>query len=130
MRRSHQQKHYKESIDLSQLPIEVQGKLARLEAFTELNPRPVIEIDFVGNVIEANTVANTIFPDLRKLGAKHPYLADLAGIVARLKKDHRPFTREVKIGDCWYRQVFYYISHFNLIHVYGSDVTDRKETER
>ncbi len=108
---------------------DIEKKLARLAAFTELNPRPVIEIDYHGNILETNLSARRKFPDLEKKGIRHPYLFDFKNIVLFLKKHKEPFTREVQVDDRWYRQVFYYVPNFDLVHVYGSNITDRKQAE-
>jgi PAS domain S-box-containing protein len=107
----------------------VAQKLARLAAFTELNPRPVIEIDFKGNVLDINSSANYFFPELKKQGAKHPYLANLGEVVAFLKKEKRPFRRYVKVKEKLFKQLFYYIPDFQLIHVYGSDNTEKHKAK-
>ncbi len=111
------------------LPVNIDRQLARLASFTELNPRPVIEIDFDGTMLDANISTHTFFPDLKKKGLRHPYLHDFSKIVKELKKHKKPVTREVAINGRWFRQVFYLISNFNSIHIYGSDITDRKKAQ-
>jgi|GEM_PF-2025074 len=113
----------------SSLPLEIQKKLARLASFTELNPRPVIEVDFEGNILDANSSATTYFPTLKTKQSKHQYLANLKDIIKILKKDKKPFTREIKIKNKWFRQVFYLVPNLKLIHIFSSDITDRKKTE-
>lgn len=113
----------------SHLPLDIQQKLARLAAFTEFNPRPIIEVDLKGTILEVNSSANALFPDLEKKGLKHPYLADFKDIVKVIKKSKEPLTRELKVKGRWFRHVFYYIPDFELVHIYGVDITDRKEAE-
>ena len=109
--------------------LETEKKLARLKAFTELNPRPIIEVDFKGNVMDLNSSANSIFPDLKKKGAKHPYLFDLKEVIGHLKNNGKVFRREIKIHNTWFKQLFFLVPGFELIHVYGSDATERKQAE-
>lgn len=111
------------------LPPEIERKLSRLAAFTELNPRPIIEADFNGNILDENASARKLFPDLKKTGTKHPYLAGLKDIVKKLKLGGEPPIREIYVQGQWYRQVFYYVPNFKLIHIYGSNITDRKQVE-
>ncbi len=111
----------------NELPLEVQKKLARLEAFTELNPRPIILIDFKGNVLDINPSARKLFPTLQSEGAKHPYLAHLKEAVAFLKKEKKPFRKQLEIGGELFKQIFYYVPNFKLIHIYGSYDISRKE---
>ncbi len=111
------------------LPLEVQKKLSRLEAFIELNPRPVIEIDYDGNVLDLNKNAKRLFPDLKKKGPKHIYLSGLRAIAKSLRQGEKEYGRDIQIGDRWYKQRFYHVPKFKLIHLYGSDATERKERE-
>ena len=109
------------------LPLEVQKKLARLAAFTELNPRPVIEVDFQGNVLDINPSAEKLFPTLQAKGGSHPYLTHLKEAVAFLKKEKKPFRKQLEIGGKLFKQIFYYVPNFQLIHIYGSHDISKKE---
>lgn len=107
-------------------------EISRLAAFTELNPRPIIETDMKGNIIYENHSAQIIFPDLKKKGIKHGFLSDFKKIAETLKKEEISFTREIKIKHTWWRQAFYktpYIPDFESIRIYGLDVTDNKQAE-
>ncbi len=92
-------KNAKNNYSENDLPLEVKKKLARLAAFTELNPRPVIEIDFKGNVLDQNYSARVFFPDLKKRGAQHPYLSNLKEVISFFKKDGKPFRRKIQVGE-------------------------------
>src|SRR5579863_10087685 len=94
--------------DNKALPIEVQKKLARLNAFTILNPRPIIEVDFKGNVLDMNESAKKLFPNLKRMGVKHIYLDGFKDIVKFLTTKQE-FGRDIKIGKKWYKQRFYRI---------------------
>jgi len=105
-------------------------KIAKLASFTEMNPRPVIEINLRGDVIYRNPSAKMIFPDIKQIGLKHEYLANFYTIFTFLKANpSESFSRDVKIKDRWFRQFFYYVPNTNSILVYGSDATQRKEAE-
>lgn len=110
------------------LPTEVKKKLARLNAFTMLNPRPIIEVDFKGSILDMNENAKKLFPDLKRKGIRHGYLRGFGAIVKSLKTK-REFGRDIKIGEKWYKQRFYRVPQFELIHIYGSDATARKRAE-
>ncbi len=107
----------------------VAQKLARLDAFTTFNPRPIIEVDYKGNVLDENKSAKRLFPDLKRKGPKHKYLVNLNTVVNHLVKEEKPLRRDIKIGKRWFKQVFYHIPQFKLIHIYGSDGTKRKQSE-
>src|SRR3989344_5288411 len=103
----------------------------RLAFFTENNPRPVVEINVHGKVLYQNPAAKKTFPDLEKMGAKHPYLFDLKNIVKLIKKANGdPFSRDVKIGERWFRHFFYYMPAFKSIVIYGLGITDKRLAER
>ncbi len=112
------------------LPLDIQQKIARLDAFTTHNPRPVVEVSYDGNVLDQNKSAKNIFPDLGKKGSKHIFLSDLDKVVKFLSKEKRPFRREIQVGGRWYKQVFYPIPQFNMIHIYCSDATERMQAEK
>lgn len=106
------------------------SKMIRLASFTEMNPRPVIEVGLKGDIIYTNPSVGRIFPELKKQGIKHPYLSNFKKIAKRLKTGSvKEFQREINIKERWFRSFFYYDKKFNSIIVYGTDVTDRKIVE-
>ncbi len=113
--------------DLSRQQIE--DRLVRLASFTELNPRPVVEVNTRGTILYVNPAAQSLFPDIQKKGTKHPYLAGLRSIIADLKKGAPLENREIRVHSAWYRQFFYFLPEFNSVLVYGTDVSDRKHVQ-
>jgi len=56
---------------------QIEAELSRLASFPRLNPNPVVEVDFLGQVYYSNPAAEHMFPDLRITALDHPWLADL-----------------------------------------------------
>lgn len=112
------------------LPKDIEEKLARLVSFTDLNPRPIVEIDTKGVVTYANKAAMAQIPRLAKQGKNHPYLADVQIIIQKLKREKSlNIIREIKVKNDWFRQAFYYIPQFKSIRIYSANITEQKNAE-
>ena len=82
-------------------------KIERLASFPDLNPNPVVEADFDGNIEYVNPATKKIFPDLETLGLRHPFLSEWESVVNTFRVKKLPtFGREIKIGEHWYHQQF------------------------
>jgi signal transduction histidine kinase len=104
-------------------------EIARLASFPALNPNPVLEVDFDGNVQYLNRAAENL-PDLKKLGSNHPFLSDWKNIVSTFKKGKiRTFIREAKVGENWFFQQFYPVPEIQRIRIYAVNIDDRKQLE-
>jgi diguanylate cyclase (GGDEF)-like protein len=104
-----------------------QASLLRLASFPELNPNPIIEIDFSGNITYLNPRATALFPDVRELKNKHPILA---GIKLQKEQSSEPkVVREIAYGGSFFEEAIHYITESELIRIYLFDVTDKKAAE-
>ncbi|MGI8910170.1 MAG: sensor domain-containing protein [Rubrobacteraceae bacterium] len=102
--------------------------LARLASFPELNPSPVVELDFFGEPTYVNPAAQRLFPDLLAAGLDHPLLAGVEA-VGLLRSEERVLVDEVRVDrDCYQRMVSF-VPGEDLVRVYGMDVTERKSLE-
>ena len=109
---------------------EMEERIAHLATFPELNPNPVVEIDFEGQVYYQNPAARRLFPDLSIHGSRHPYLAGLAPLISPSKKEKDlSLVREQKVGLSWYHQSIHYSPVWNRIRIYGFDITEKKKAE-
>jgi signal transduction histidine kinase/CheY-like chemotaxis protein len=104
-----------------------QRSLEWLASFADTNPRPIVEVDFDGNISYINKAAESQFPDLKKLGKKHPYLFDIQKVIEMLKNESAKSNvlREVTIGNELFRQSVYYFKEFNCVRIYGSNATKK-----
>jgi len=104
--------------------------LAQLASFPELNPNPIVEVDLNGHIYYLNPATKQLFPDIHATGFIHPWLVDLESLGARLKSEKKDsHSREIKIGDTWYEQVFSCGLENNRIRIYSLDITKRKQAE-
>lgn len=109
----------------------MEDKLAWLASFPELNPNPVVEIDFSGRVHYLNPAAKKILPDLQQLGGRHPLLADLVCIRNSFARGgKKTVDREIQNGDYWFQQIFQYVPSIRRIRIYSIDITERRQAEQ
>ena len=104
-----------------------EAALVRLASFPELNPNPVMEIDLTGAITYLNPAAISRFEDIKKIGVDHPILK---GLISKVKtQKNNPFVREVKVGNIFFEQSVHYLSEGDLIRIFISDISERKQAE-
>ena len=117
------------NVDLTQRK-KAEKEIERLATFPALNPNPVFEVDFNGNIKYANPATKTLFPDLETLGLKHPFLSDWQDIVKDFEsKTKNTSRREVKVAGHWYYQQLYLVSGTHQIRIYTVDIDELKQAE-
>lgn len=104
-------------------------KILHLASFPDMTPNPVIEFTEKGEVIYSNPMANRLFPDLKKLGAKHQYIGNWQPIVLQLKKSRNNLEREITVGGRVYMQTIQYVGSRGVFRIYAKDITYRKQVE-
>lgn len=108
----------------------IEEKILHLASFPDMTPNPVIEFTEKGEVIYSNPTANRLFPDLKKKGAKHPYIANWQPIVSQLKKNrNNNLEREISVGGKVFMQTIQYVSSAGVFRIYAKDITYRKQME-
>jgi PAS domain S-box-containing protein len=111
-------------------PRESEEKAARPATFPEMNPNPVIEIDFSGRVTYVNPSARKKFPGIESSGARHPMLSGLAGAIEFFRSEaDESIAREVEVGGRWFQQQVYHVPGTDMVRIYARDITDRKRAE-
>ncbi len=106
-------------------------KMAHLASFPALNPDPVVEMEASGEVVYLNAAAERLFPDLRALGSKHPFLADWSTLVNDVGSAGRfPLPRDILVGDRWYMQTVTHVPLTGTFRAYSRDITARKQAEQ
>jgi PAS domain S-box-containing protein len=101
-----------------------------LASFPELNPTPVVEVDFRGTVLYLNPTARQTFPDLQAKGIEHPWLERLETIIKEFQKEGiGTITRDVLIGDSYYQQTMSCIAESQRVRIYSVDITARNKAE-
>ena len=105
---------------------QAETEISHLASFPELNPNPIIELDFSGNVKYANPAAKRDFP-LVTQSKKPEFLMDLFDEINENNK--QSITRDISIGNLWFEQSLVYVQTTNSYLLYGRNITTRKEAE-
>ena len=101
-----------------------------LASFPMLNPNPIIEADFEGNLTFSNNATKKMFPDLEQKRQNHPLFADWIQIVNPLKeKTQTSFRKEINIGSNWFIAQFFRVPNTEKIRVYYTPINELKQTE-
>jgi PAS domain S-box-containing protein len=110
---------------------QAEEQIKRLASFPQMNPSPVIEIDFSGGINFYNQAALEAVEKLDPeagLGALVP--EDLGEIIAAIRdKQEKVFYREVKIKDKVFGQNIYFAEPFQVLRIYSMDITKRQQAE-
>ncbi len=107
---------------------QAEAETRRLASFPMLNPRPVVEVDVAGRVHYCNPSAERMLPGLRERGPGHPWLADWAAVIARLREGpDKSLVREVPVDEKWYQQTIHFVDNDQRLRIYGADITARKQ---
>ena len=110
----------------------VERKIERLASFPELNPYPIIEVDFSGKVTYSNeATAET----LRHLGCPEEpgffFPSDMDDILNKCRGgEAQRFYREVAIGASIFGEDIFHPSALKAIRIYARDVTEKKHSEK
>ena len=101
--------------------------IVRSSSFPELDPYPVIELDLEGNLQYVNPATETLLPDIEEEGINHPFFSDWHRIVRDLRENRNgPIVREVRVGDNWFHQQFYFIPELNRVRTYAVEISEIK----
>lgn len=104
-----------------------QAKIKHLASFPYFSPRPIVELDMNGKIVYCNPCVLNLFFDIEKKSLKHPLLY---GIDLIEVKKTRFINREVNVDFKWYQQEIFYIPEIDMVRIYSSDITKRKEAEQ
>ncbi|MFN3927260.1 MAG: EAL domain-containing protein [Pseudanabaenaceae cyanobacterium] len=105
--------------------------LSRLASIPELNPNPIIEVNSYGVITYLNPAALQLFPDICKVGAKHPILEGLIQSSENTKLEKRDFfVREVEWQNLVLEECVHYIPSSDLVRCYIADITERKRAQQ
>jgi diguanylate cyclase (GGDEF)-like protein/PAS domain S-box-containing protein len=104
-------------------------KIRHLASFPDKNPDIVIEIAVSGEIVYANPVARTLFPDLCELGRRHPLLGDFDELLFRCKQGMEQVTLEIAVGDRIYKRKLSFLPEYGCLRLYAYDVTQSRQAE-
>jgi PAS domain S-box-containing protein len=104
-------------------------KVAYVASFPELNPNPVIEVDYTGNITYSNPSADRMYPDLRASGYTHALLKDITFRRDAGSKAGSILVRDVEVNGRFYQQSIIDTPERNVMRIYCIDITERKQAE-
>ncbi len=117
------------SMDITQFK-KPEEEISRLASFPELNPNPIVEVDFDGNVEYVNPEGKKLFPDLEVLGLRHTFLSEWEKVTNAFQDTKmQTFGREVRIGKHWYFQQLSIVPKSRCIRIYAVNFDELKKAE-
>ena len=109
-----------------------EDKLKHLASFPQLNPNPVIEVDFTGKITYSNPATQKILKNLGMSKGDVTFFlpADLNAVMKDLKKEDESFLyREIMIKDRIFEETIHLSHQFKAVRIYAHDITARKRAE-
>jgi two-component sensor histidine kinase len=101
----------------------------RLSYFPELNPNPILEIDYDKKLTYCNNAASTF---IEKLGSSADHSIffpdDIDKIISSYQND-KLIYREKGAGNKFFQEHIYIIPKYNTVQIYATDITERKIAE-
>ena len=108
----------------------IDRELVRFDAAPLLHTNLIIETTAAGEPIYVNPAAQERFPDLVKLGQRHPILAGLESVDREIKElGGRPVTRELWVGEALYQQLISPDPESDFLRLYATDVTQQHRAQ-
>ncbi|MBI5073650.1 MAG: PAS domain S-box protein [Nitrospirae bacterium] len=111
---------------------EAEERIKHLASFPQLNPNPVIEVDYFGNIIFANPATERFLEGLgmEKRDASVFLPKDLHLILADMDKNaESSVSRDIAIADKFFNETIQILPQFKVVRLYASNITERKRAE-
>lgn len=106
------------------------GAQSRIEALTDWNPNPIIELNEKKKILYTNPAAKIKFPDLHDRGSQHPALAGLSSVIDEFlnsTSEFIVFEQEILVGEaCYEVQVFAFPKNCRM-YIFMIDTTKRMQ---
>jgi PAS domain S-box-containing protein len=110
---------------------QAEAEVERMASFPRLNPNPVLEVDFAGNITFSNAAARKTVEDLGiREGVKAFLPRDLAAILEEARKTgKRQVYREVEVGSATFAEAISFPGDLHVARIYSMDITERQRAE-
>jgi hypothetical protein len=109
---------------------EVQKVTTLLTKLGQLNPNPLVQVDFSGNVTFYNDAAAKILNKLGLQEVNNFVPKDLEDIVNTVRQGKETwFYREVRLGNRVFGEDLHGDESFQSVRIYGIDITALKQAE-
>jgi len=110
---------------------QAEQKIHHLASFPELDPKPVLEVDFTGNPTFYNRAARDVLTQLGLQDARIFLPDDILDIVNALQLTYQGSVyREVGIKDRLFSEDICLANEFKTIRIYADDISERRKAER
>jgi PAS domain S-box-containing protein len=106
-------------------------QVQEMASFAELNPAPVLRVNPEGIILSCNPAALNVLGKNIQKGASICYIFPRLSEtdIKKYINDNTILTHEVYAQGKYYLFVLRGVRDLNLLHLYGSDITERKEIE-
>jgi PAS domain S-box-containing protein len=105
-------------------------ELARLASFPQLNPNPVLELDFSGRITFRNGAADQVLARLGLTEAAAFLPPDLSEILTAARQNPQmSFYRELALGEAVFGVHLHVAEPFQVLRLYAMDITEAKRGE-
>ncbi len=100
-------------------------------SFPRLNPNPVLEVDYSGNITFANAAALAILENLGLENQTRAFLPPDLDILTEIAEGEggTVFCREVEISGVFFEESIHFPEEFQAIRIYARDITLQKRAE-
>ena len=103
----------------------------RLASFPQLNPNPILEVDFHGKISYMNPAAESLFPDVSRIRTTTLLTLDWVKTLSQLKAESsKVLLRDVEVNGIWYSLSLQVVAGANSVRIYAWDINDRKKGEQ
>jgi signal transduction histidine kinase len=96
-----------------------------------LNPNPILEVDFAGNITYSNPVTLEVLKQLGQSEDVSVFLPkDMTAILKEAGETGKSlFYREIAIGKTTFALVISFLPDLNVARIYSTDITERQRAE-
>ncbi|RJR44150.1 MAG: PAS domain S-box protein [Deltaproteobacteria bacterium] len=107
-----------------------EAEIARLASFPQLNPNPVLEVDFQGDITYANSAAHEVAEKLGLQNLRYFLPADLEEILGSIREGKEDqFWRENRLRERIISVYIYAVPQFRVARLFFVDITGQKQVE-
>lgn len=109
--------------------VEDQRQIENLAKFPSEAPHPILRVSTTGEIMYANKAANIFLNEWKpKFGSNLPF--NLRDRLALLNSIENTMTLSLNIKNRYFLLLFVYVPKGEYINIYGSDITQQKQSER
>jgi PAS domain S-box-containing protein len=105
-------------------------EMTRLASYPLLNPNPIVEANFSGEIAYMNPSAKLVFLDLFEMGSISNSGLNWKETIAQIQSAERhTLVKDVMLGELWYSLSFHLVPSLDRIRFYATNIDERKRDE-